>query len=161
MLGFLAERNGWLDGIVITGGEPTIHKDLPSFIRKIREMNYKIKLDTNGSNPIMIREMLNEKLIDCIAIDVKTILKEEEYIKITGCNDPKLLNYVVETIKIVKDSDIEKIFRTTVLPSHHNNDIVNFLRSEFKDENYILQPFREGITLSDFLNRETLQSDNP
>jgi hypothetical protein len=109
----------------------------------------------------MIRGMLNEKLIDCIAIDVKTILKEEEYIKITGCDDPDLLNCVVETIKIVKGSDIEKIFRTTVLLSHHNNDIVNSLRSELKDENYILQPFREGITLSDFLNRKTLQNDKP
>ena len=75
---FLRERFGRLDGVVITGGEPTMHPDLPSFIQKIKEIGYLVKLDTNGTNPGMIEKLLKEILIDYIAMDLKAPLDKYE-----------------------------------------------------------------------------------
>lgn len=75
---FLTERFGRLDGVVITGGEPTLHPDLPSFIRKIKKIGYLVKLDTNGTNPAMLAGLIKAKLIDYIAMDLKAPLTEYE-----------------------------------------------------------------------------------
>ena len=68
---FLENRRGWLDGVVICGGEPTIHHDLPATIRKIKEMGFDVKLDTNGTNPEMLERLIADKLIDYVAMDIK------------------------------------------------------------------------------------------
>lgn len=65
-------RNGeWIDDVIITGGEPTIHHDLPKLCRKMRELGFLVKVDTNGTNPAMIRGLIDKKLVDCIAMDIK------------------------------------------------------------------------------------------
>jgi len=74
VLDYLTDRRHHLDGLVISGGEPTVQGDLPQFIREIRHLGLKIKLDTNGSQPDVLRQLLDEDLLDCVAMDVKAPL---------------------------------------------------------------------------------------
>lgn len=109
---FLESRKGKLDGVVITGGEPTLHRDLPEFIKKIRAMGYKIKLDTNGTNPEAVKNLLAENLVDYIAMDLKAPF--DKYEKVVGvkvnCDD------LQKSAKIVIESGLPHEFRTTVVP---------------------------------------------
>jgi pyruvate formate lyase activating enzyme len=109
---FLRSRVGKLDGVVITGGEPTMHSDLPKFIQKIRELGFKIKLDTNGTNPKMLREMINDNLIDYLAMDLKAPLDKYQSVVGVAVDCQKLL----ESVKIVVTSGLPHEFRTTVTP---------------------------------------------
>jgi len=109
---FLESRKGKLDGVVISGGEPTLHSDLPEFIKKIRALGYKIKLDTNGTNPKMLAKLLAENLLDYIAMDIKVPLATYE--KVVGvkvnCQD------LEKSVKMIVDSGLPHEFRTTVVP---------------------------------------------
>jgi len=109
---FLRERFGRLDGVVITGGEPTLHNDLPSFIKKIKKLGYDVKLDTNGTNPEMLAALIKDKLIDYVAMDLKAPFeKYEETIGVkTNCNNLK------KSVKIITKSGLPHEFRTTVVP---------------------------------------------
>jgi len=110
---FLESRKGKLDGVVICGGEPTIHPNLPEFIRKIKERGFAVKLDTNGYNVRMIKRLIEENLLDYIAMDVKAPL--EKYEEIVGVKIEK--ERIVEAIKIIMDSGVKYEFRTTAYPS--------------------------------------------
>ncbi len=103
---------GKLDGIVITGGEPTIHVDLPEFIQKIKDLGYAVKLDTNGTNPEMIKKLLKAKLVDYLAMDLKA--PEDKYELVTGIK----MNFqkIKESVKIIRESGLPYEFRTTILP---------------------------------------------
>ncbi len=108
---FLKERNGFLDGICITGGEPTIHSDLPKFIQKIKKIGFLIKLDTNGSNSEMLDGLVKNNLVDFIAMDITTsILKYRE----VGAGN--MISQVQKSIDIIKNSNKDYEFRTTVAP---------------------------------------------
>lgn len=109
---FLKSRAGKIQGIVITGGEPTLHKDLLLFIKKIKDLGYLIKLDTNGTNPKMLKELIKNKLIDYIAMDIKAPF--EKYEKITGTK----INFIKikKSVKIIINSRLPYEFRTTVVP---------------------------------------------
>ena len=112
---FLESRKGKLDGIVITGGEPTLHNDLPEFIQKIRAMGYNIKLDTNGTNSVALKNLLDQKLIDYIAMDLKA--PYDKYEKVVGikvnCQE------LEKSVKIIIESGLPHEFRTTVVPGLH------------------------------------------
>lgn len=109
---FLKERFGRLEGVVITGGEPTQHPDLPSFIKKIKDLGYLVKLDTNGTNPEMLGDLIKKKLIDYIAMDLKAPLdKYQETVGVeVDCNNIK------KSVKIIINSGLPYEFRTTVVP---------------------------------------------
>lgn len=109
---FLRERFGRLEGVVITGGEPTLHPDLPSFIKQIKDIGYLVKLDTNGTNPEMVEELIKEKLIDYIAMDLKAPL--DKYEETTGVK----VDYdnIKKSVKIIMLSGLPYEFRTTVVP---------------------------------------------
>ncbi len=94
----LSKRRRQLDGLVITGGEPTIQEDLPRFIRKVRRLGLKIKLDTNGSQPEVIRQLLEENLLDYVAMDIKAPLDQYESI-VGGPVDTKALQTSIELLK--------------------------------------------------------------
>ncbi|VVB54952.1 7,8-dihydro-6-hydroxymethylpterin dimethyltransferase [uncultured archaeon] len=111
VLSFLEKRKGKLDAVVITGGEPTIQKDLPQFIKKIKSMGYLIKLDTNGSNPETLAELLKKSQIDYVAMDVKA--PPSKYDTLTGVEtDTKKTQ---KSIKTIIASGIPHEFRTTVM----------------------------------------------
>lgn len=108
-LSFLTQRVGLLEGVVITGGEPSIHPDLPEFCDKVKALGFKIKLDTNGSNPSMLNRLLKAELVDYIAMDVKTDL--DQYPKLLRDNvDP---DEIVDSIDILMSAGMAYEFRTT------------------------------------------------
>jgi pyruvate formate lyase activating enzyme len=144
ILQYLPTRKNWLDGVVITGGEPTIQSDLDVFIRKIKQINYKIKLDTNGSSPEVLKKLIHNKLIDCVAMDIKTILDLKKYQEICASYDPLLLEKICTSIEILKKADIEVQFRTTVVPSFHTEEMLTGLIEHFSLYNYKLQECRDN-----------------
>lgn len=106
---FLKRRKGLLDGIVISGGEPTIKKDLPGLCEKIKQMGYPIKLDTNGSRPQVIERLIDQGLVDYIAMDIKTDpLYYSTFIKKDYCPD-----HILTSIRIIMESALAYEFRTT------------------------------------------------
>lgn len=112
---FLKKRKGLIDGICITGGEPTLQSDLYSFIKHVKEMNLKIKLDTNGSKPALVKNLVTKKLINYLAMDIKGPL--DRYHEIVG----KVINTdnIKKSISLIKKSGIDYEFRTTVVPGLH------------------------------------------
>ncbi len=111
VLGFLEKRRGQLQGVVITGGEPTLHEGLKAFIRRVKAMGYLVKLDTNGSRPQVLRGILDENLVDLIAMDIKA--SPAGYARATGGRG--VLEDVRASIDLIKRSGIDHIFRTTAL----------------------------------------------
>lgn len=109
---FFKSRQGKLDAVVISGGEPTLHKDLPEFIKKIKDLGFLIKLDTNGTNPEMIKKLLAENLLDYIAMDIKGA--PEKYDQVTGVKTD--LSKIRESIIIIKESGLPYEFRSTITP---------------------------------------------
>jgi len=109
---FLKKRSGKLDAVVITGGEPTIHRDLPKFIKKIKELGFKVKLDTNGTNPKMIKKLIKDNLLDYIAMDLKTSFVKYDLVIGT---QPDLEN-IKKSVKIIIESGLDYEFRTTLVP---------------------------------------------
>lgn len=141
---FLKERKGLLEGVVICGGEPTINKDLPEFCKKIKKAGFLIKLDTNGSNPDILKKLIDKKLIDYVAMDVKA--PKKKYSRATGGEAD--LKHIEESIEILKNSDIDFEFRTTVVPSLVNKeDILKIVRWISPTKKYFLQNFRSEKTI--------------
>ena len=130
--------------MTICGGEPTINKDLPQFCKKIRRLGYFVKLDTNGSNPEMLEELINNKLIDYVAMDVK--LPKERYPEIYG-KRVKIKN-IEKSINILKIKKIDSEFRTTVVPTIlDKEDISKIARWVGPAKRYYLQNFRPEKTI--------------
>lgn len=140
---FLKKRQGMLEGVCITGGEPTLQPDLPEFIKKIKSLGYLVKLDTNGSIPGMLEKLLSERLVDYIAMDIKAPL--EKYKKIVGPNVS--LEQIQRSIELTRQApDYE--FRTTVLPAlHSGRDILSIGRWLQGSKKYYLQQFHPTKTL--------------
>ncbi len=118
---FLESRLNRLDGVVISGGEPTIHLDLPEFIRKIKNLGLKVKLDTNGTNPEMLLSLWEDKLIDYVAMDLKAPWYKYEKVVDSKIN----CSFIKKSVKLLIDNKIPHEFRTTLVPGlHKEEDIV-------------------------------------
>ena len=145
---FLRRRRGLLDGVAVTGGEPTLNRDLPDFLRKIKEEGFLVKLDTNGTHPDMLRGILSEGLADYVAMDIKA--GRSNYSAVTGTLRPGL-DAVSRSVEILKSCDTEHEFRTTVVRELHSDidfeDIADWLAGE---KRYFLQEFKDsGDLVSD------------
>ena len=141
---FLKLRVNKLDAIVITGGEPTIHNDLPEFIDKIKKFNFKIKLDTNGTNPEMLNKLINLKLLDYIAMDIKANINK--YDLVVGVQPD--LEKLKKSIKIIKNSKLPYEFRTTVVPKLISIDDIHNMGELIQGaEKWYLQQFKSDINL--------------
>jgi len=116
---YLKRNRNWIDGVVITGGEPTIHQDLLNLCQEVKKLGFKVKVDTNGTHPSMIRELIHKRLVDYVAMDIKAPLNQEKYSKACGTNAKNLLEKIEETIDILLGDDVEYEFRTTVVPTLH------------------------------------------
>ncbi|HJW96755.1 MAG TPA: anaerobic ribonucleoside-triphosphate reductase activating protein [archaeon] len=151
VLDFLEGRREWLDGIVVSGGEPTIYRDLPEFFGKLKGLGYPVKLDTNGTNPGMLKELMEKGLVDYIAMDIKGPL--ESYGKASGASVDT--EKIKESIKLIIDSGIEHEFRSTVLPAMHAKEDVEEMAKLVKGANKLyLQQFRPKNTLDPDFERE-------
>lgn len=155
---YLEKQKKWIDGLVISGGEPCLHKDLPEFIRKVKSMGYLVRIYTNGTNPEMLRKLIDEKLIDSIAMDIKASLNEESYEKITCTKG--LVENVKKSISLIIGSGIEYEFRTTVVPSiHSEKDIEEIAKSIKGADLLVLQKFLPENALDAKLKKLKTQSD--
>lgn len=146
---FLNNRKELLEGVVICGGEPTINKDLAFFIKKIKSLGFLVKLDTNGSRPNVLKNLIDKELIDYVAMDIKA--PREKYGEIVGNLDgwdDKMLDNINKSVDILKDSGIEHEFRTTMVPKLLKKEdilkIVHWIRPAKK---YFLQEFRPEKTI--------------
>lgn len=146
ILEYLKKRKGIIDGIVISGGEPTLQSDLEEFINKVKEMNILVKLDSNGCNPKKIKYLIDNKMIDYIAMDIKNPL--EEYQTVAGC--PVQKDKLEESINIIKNSNIDHEFRTTIIKNIHDVDKILSICSYIgEDETYYLQNFEQSENVID------------
>ena len=142
----LEKRAGRLEGVAITGGEPTLNKDLPEFCAKIKEKGLLIKLDTNGYNPGMVKELIDKKLVDCIAMDIKAA--PENYAAATGLASFNM-DPIFESTDLITDSGVKGLidyeFRTTVVGGiHTENDFAKIGKWLKGAKAYFLQGYREG-----------------
>jgi pyruvate formate lyase activating enzyme len=141
ILGRLKKYTGWIDGICITGGEPTLHKWLPDLVRHIKKSsNLLVKIDTNGTNPEMLKNLINEKLVDAVSMDVKAPLDDIRYCKAAGV--AVNLEDIKKSIDILKKSGLLVEFRTTVHPAFFSKKDVEDLALQLKGvERFKLQNF--------------------
>jgi len=135
---FLKERKGFLDGVVICGGEPTIHNDLYDFCSEIKQMGFLIKLDTNGYNPEILEKLIDKELIDYVAMDVKA--PKEKYSKTAGVEID--LNKIEQSIKLLKSKSKDYEFRTTLVPGMiEKEDILKIVQWIAPGKKYVIQNF--------------------
>jgi len=144
VLDFLKSRVGKIDGVVITGGEPTINNELPLFIKKIKNLGLLVKLDTNGTNPKMIQYLIDNSLVDYIAMDIKT--NPLKYSAVT--NTKNNIEDILDSVDIIKNSNIEHEFRTTVYNIHTLDDLINIAKL-VSPSKYFLQDFKKNEKVSD------------
>ena len=142
LLQFLRKRQGLLDGVAFTGGEPCLHKDLPALMRRIRELGFAVKLDTNGYHPALLREILDEGLIDYAAMDIKN--SPAKYALTCGLDEMDLTP-VRESIRLLMDSGIDYEFRTTVVEEFHQAEDFHGIGALIKGAKHsYLQCFTDG-----------------
>ena len=141
LIEFLRGRKALIDGVAITGGEPCLHKDLPELIRKIRAEGYKVKLDTNGYHPEMLKAILDEGLVEYVAMDIKN--SEEKYALTCGLDEINM-DTIKESISILMNGDTDYEFRTTVVDELHDESDFEKIGEMIKGaKHYFLQRFTD------------------
>jgi len=144
VLNFLKQRKGLLQGVVITGGEPTIFPDLESFIVKVKKLGFAVKLDSNGNRPEVLRSLIEKKLVDYIAMDFKTGLDHYQELVGTSADREK----IQESIDILKEGKVDYEFRTTLIKEIHTKERIASMCETLKGAKRLyLQTFRNGTTL--------------
>lgn len=149
---FLERRKDFLDGVVITGGEPTIHDDLEVVCKKIKSLGYPVKLDTNGSSPAAIKHLIGEGIVDYIAMDLKTDPVLYNFFIKYGCEPAD----IISSIDIIMNSGINHEFRTTCVKPFISLPVIEKISSIIKGANlYVLQQFQDNNVLDpDFFAAE-------
>ncbi len=143
VLGFLETRKKWLDGVVVTGGEPCLNPRLPEFVNKIKEMGFLVKLDTNGSNPRMLEQLVKGSL-DFVSMDIKAPLGK--YGEVAGVDVN--VKDIEKSVDVIRSSGLEYEFRTTVVPGLvGRRDVVEIGKWLKGSEKYCIQQFRPSKTL--------------
>ncbi|WP_373211871.1 anaerobic ribonucleoside-triphosphate reductase activating protein [Ruminococcus sp. 5_1_39BFAA] len=148
VLSFLKKRQGILDGVCISGGEPTLSEELPDFIREIKALGYAVKLDTNGSRPYVVKELVKEGLIDKAAMDIKAC--PDNYKALSGLRYPDM-DSIFETVDFLMEGHVDYEFRTTVVKElHTEKDFIEigqwlsgakaYYLQAYKDSDGVLQP---------------------
>lgn len=157
VLAFLKKRRGMLDGIVVTGGEPTMHGDsLLSFLRHVKRLGFLVKIDTNGTNPSLLKKALKEKLVDYIAMDIKAPLRT--YHRVAG--RPVNTGAVKESIALMMKGEVLYEFRTTVVKALLSpNDIEKIAKEIAGAERYYLQKFVPTKILNPQFKRKVSYTD--
>ena len=145
ILSFLEKRKGLLDGIAITGGEPLLHPDIPAFIKEVKALGFSVKLDTNGCYPAVLKQLVEEKLVDYVAVDIKNC--PEKYAETVGVPDFDLAP-VLETVAYLKTDPVEYEFRTTVVKEFHTEEDMRKIADWIAGtQHYFLQNFTDSGNL--------------
>ena len=145
VFGFLQKRRGVLDGVAVTGGEPLLHADMPEFLARVKEMGYKIKLDTNGSNPELLSEIVKNKLVDRVAMDIKNA--PEEYARTIGLESFDIAP-VERSKEMLLSGETDYEFRTTVVKGIHTKEsLIGAAKWIEGAKEYYLQQFKDSGNL--------------
>lgn len=159
---YLDKRKGMIDGVCISGGEPLLHQDIEEFIKKIKEKGYKVKLDTNGSKPEVLKRLIDNNLIDYVAMDIKNCF--QKYNLTAGVE--VITNDIKKSIEILKNSNIDFEFRTTIVKELHSYENITQI-AEYLGPNvkYYLQNYRDCDTvlkrgLNSFSEEELINIEN-
>lgn len=141
LVNFLLKRKKYLDGVCITGGEPLLQKDIVNFCKFLKNIGYKIKLDTNGSFPKKLKKLLDLNLLDYIAMDIKS--SKKGYSTAIGL-DTLNIELIEESVEIIKNSNIEHEFRTTLVKELHSiDDLISIAKWLGPSEKFFLQTFED------------------
>jgi len=147
---YLQKNTSWIDGVVITGGEPTLYADLPTLCKEIKKIGFPVKLDTNGTNPAMIRNLISEGLVDYVAMDLKAPFTEEKYSIAAGVNMALLLPKIEQSIDTLLAGKVDYEFRTTLVPTIHRPADIELICGRIKScRKYALQNFRADFETID------------
>ena len=139
---FLKKRVGILDGVALTGGEPLLEPDIKDFLRAVKAMGYRIKLDTNGTSPDLLAEIISEGLVDRVAMDIKS--SPANYARVTGVPRPPM-ERIEKSMKILMEGTLPFEFRTTVVRGlHDEEDLLSLAKWIAGDEEYYLQQYRDS-----------------
>lgn len=145
VFGFLQKRRGVLDGVAVTGGEPLLHADMPEFLARVKELGYKIKLDTNGSNPELLSEIIKNKLVDRVAMDIKNA--PEEYARTIGLESFDIAP-VERSKEMLLSGETDYEFRTTVVKGIHTKEsLIGAAKWIEGAKEYYLQRFKDSGNL--------------
>ena len=138
---YLKKRSGILDGVCITGGEPMLQKDIFDFIRKVKEMGFLVKLDTNGCFPEKLEYVLENKLVDYVAMDIKN--SKEKYAETVGISDFDITP-IEKSVELIMNSGVDYEFRTTVVKQFHSENTMKSIGTWLKGaKKYCLQNFED------------------
>ena len=160
ILNFLSSRKHILEGLCISGGEPTMQPDLTDFIRKVKSMGYSVKLDTNGTHPKLLRELIEDQLIDMVAMDIKN--SKESYPKTSGIEILNI-NSIEESVDLLKEGRIRYEFRTTIVRElHTKKDMEDIGKWLYGSSPYYLQAFVDsgdliGNNLTGYSKQELIE----
>lgn len=156
VLSYLSKRVGVIDGVCVSGGEPTLQRDLPEFLEKVKKLNLKVKLDTNGTRPDLIKSFKENGLVDYFAMDIKN--DKKNYAKIIGFDSYNTLK-VEQSIEYFLTSDADYEFRTTLISEYHSVENIKAIAEWIKGaKKYFLQKFRNGENcISSGLNEVPLE----
>lgn len=139
VLEYLNKRKGILDSVTISGGEPTLQPDLDVFIRKVKDLGFFVKLDTNGTRPEVLKMLIDNKLLDYVAMDVKNNF--DEYQAISGVVKPSI-DKIKESLDVLKNSGIDYELRTTLVKEYHKeNNIISLSKDLEGHKRLYLQKF--------------------
>ena len=143
ILSFLKKRQGVLDGVAITGGEPTLMPGLAEFMMQVRGLGYKIKLDTNGTHPEVLKSIVSNGLVDYVAMDIKNC--REKYGETVGFDASYDLSPIDESIAFLMEGNVDFEFRTTISKTYHTEeDIIKIGKWISGEEKYFLQQFKDS-----------------
>ena len=158
LMEFLQGRKGKLDGVCVTGGEPTLHHDLPQLLKQIKQLGFLVKLDTNGTRPEVLKQLLREELVDYVAMDIKN--SPQKYA--ATCGDVDVLEKVEQSVHLLEESGMDHEFRTTVLhPFHTREDMTAIGGWLAGTKKYFIQQFVDSgdlIGQGQALSHEEMQS---
>jgi len=144
ILSFLKTREGMLEGLSISGGEPLLQKDIVDFIKSVKKMRYLVKIDTNGMYPEKLQELIDHELVNYIAMDVKA--PKDKYNKLTGVKTN--VKKIEKSIELIKKSGLEYEFKTTFVPDLlKKEDIIKIAQWLDKSKKYYLQQFKVNTPL--------------
>ena len=159
---YLEKRRGLLDGVCISGGEPLLQKDIVDFIRKVKDLGYKVKLDTNGSSPKKLKQLIEDGLIDYVAMDIKNDFLNND--KTAGmCTN---IDNIKKSIEIIENSNIEYEFRTTIVKQFHDvGKLEKIIQYIGPNARYYIQNYQDCSSvlqrgLNGFDNEELLNIKN-
>lgn len=143
VLAYVKEHNDFLDGVVISGGEPCTHRDLPELAATLRATGVRVKLDTNGSYPDVIEALIRRELIDYVAMDVKAPLDFESYSRSAGITDPRFVERARDSVDLLLDGKVDYEFRTTVVPALHRASDLARIADQIKGaRRFVIQNFK-------------------